>query len=250
MPVNHSRRGSSKRGGPRSTAADKKQQSKQRIKRKVQVASSKKVASPKISVTPKTIQQGERDVETLSANIRGEGDQKVLHVEIRLPQTTPDEAENLGAVFAAEIRSLVGDAVLDEATVRRAARVAVAERAWEQRLGELLETRDVVSLLEVSKQRVSTLVQDHKLIALSDRGRLRFPAWQFAVHQSALRECLAQAHWQLVDSGGISPWSAASWFLTPHPELSSQDPIGWLQSAGDCEQVLVAARRDAARAAQ
>jgi hypothetical protein len=87
--------------------------------------------------------------------------------------------------------------------------VAVAERAREQRLGQLLETCDVVSLLEVSKLRVSTLVQDHKLIALSDRGRLRFPAWQFAVRHSALRECLAQAHWQLVDSGGISPWSAA-----------------------------------------
>jgi hypothetical protein len=155
-----------------------------------------------------------------------------------------------GEIFAEELRSLLGDALPDPGVARRAARLAVAEQAWAARLGRLLDTRDVVDLLKVSKQRVSTLARDHRLIALSQGGRLRFPAWQFAVREAGDREGLAAAHRQLVESGGLSPWSAASWFQGGHAELDGKDPVEFLRTGGNRERLLTVARRDADRLAQ
>jgi hypothetical protein len=61
---------------------------------------------------------------------------------------------------------------------------------------------------------------------------------------------LAEAHRVLVEDGRINPWSAASWFLTNHPELDDTDPVEWIRSGGDPDRLLTAAGRDAARAAQ
>jgi hypothetical protein len=152
--------------------------------------------------------------------------------------------------FAAELRSLLGDALPDAGVVRRAARLAAAEQAWVQRLGEVWETGDVVAALGVSKQRVSVLANSHRLIVLPRGGRSVFPAWQFAGTKAGDRACLAGAHRILVQEGGIDPWSAASWFLAEHPELDGIDPVAWLRGGGDPERVLAAAEHDAARAAQ
>jgi hypothetical protein len=157
---------------------------------------------------------------------------------------------DVGRVFADEVRALVGDAVPDPAAVRRAARLAVAEQAWTDRLGTLLETRDVVELLGVSKQRVSTLARDHRLIALPQAGRLRFPAWQFAATDPQAREALAAAHHELVSTGVVSPWTAASWFQQRHPELDARDPVSFVREGGDRAHLLAVAGRDAARLAR
>lgn len=167
-----------------------------------------------------------------------------------LSRRAEEPVDEYAQVFADEVRSLVGEAGPDHAAVRRAARVAVAEQAWTQRLGTLLDTRDVVDLLSVSKQRVSTLARDHRLIALPQGGRLRFPAWQFATGTSADRECIAEAHGKLTEQGVVSPWTAASWFRERHPELGGMDPIAFLRAGGDRSQLLDVAQRDAARLAQ
>ena len=168
----------------------------------------------------------------------------------RVAETPRSDFEEAGEVFVDELRSLVGDTAPDAATVRRAARVAVAEQAWAQRLGTLLETRDVVELLGVSKQRVSTLARDRRLIALSQAGRLRFPAWQFATSDTEDRECVAAAHAALTEQGSVSPWAAAAWFREPHPSLDDKDPVAFLRGGGARSRVLEAAARDAARLAQ
>lgn len=152
--------------------------------------------------------------------------------------------------FAEELDDLLQGEAPDPDSVRRAARLALAQQAWEQRLGTLLETRDVMELLGVSRQRVSALAKDHRVIALPEQGRLRFPAWQFADIDARDRLCLATAHTTLVDVGGISPWSAAAWFRTPHPELENRDPIAWLSDDRDRDQLQLVAHRDAARAAR
>ena len=158
--------------------------------------------------------------------------------------------DDIGRVFANEVRALVGDAVPDAAAVRRAARLAVAEQAWADRLGTLLETRDVINILGVSKQRVSTLVRGGRLIALPQAGRVRFPAWQFATNDPQDREALAAAHHEIVAAGSVSPWTAASWFQQPHPELDARDPVSFLRDGGDRALLLEVASRDAARLAQ
>jgi hypothetical protein len=161
-----------------------------------------------------------------------------------------DAPSNAVRAFAEELDDLLQGEAPDPDSVRRAARLALAQQAWEQRLGTLLETRDVMELLGVSRQRVSALAKDHRVIALAEQGRLRFPAWQFADMDARDRSCLATAHETLVDVGGISPWSAAAWFRTPHPELEDRDPIAWLHDHGDRDRLRLVAHRDAARAAR
>jgi hypothetical protein len=160
------------------------------------------------------------------------------------------DEDDVGRAFADEVRSLVGDSRPSVETVRRAARLAVAEHAWTERLGTLLETRDVIDLLGVSKQRVSTLARDHRLIALPQAGRMRFPAWQFAIAEPQGREALAAAHHELVATGSVSPWTAASWFQQAHPELDARDPVSFVRESGDRDRLLEVASRDAARLAQ
>jgi Helix-turn-helix domain len=115
---------------------------------------------------------------------------------------------------------------------------------------ELLNTRDVLELLGVSKQRVSALARDHRLIALPQGARMRFPAWQFSTTDPQDREALAAAHLERVSSGHVSPSTAASWFQEEHPELDARDPVSYLRDGGDRTHLLTVASRDAARLAQ
>lgn len=187
------------------------------------------------------------DRDNIDIELREDG----LHIEVVVPwPPTAEDPEGVGDVFVAEARRLLGGALPDAQAARQAARLATAERAWAMRLGTLFEVRDVVEHLGVSKQRVSTLTKDHRLIAVTTAGRLRYPAWQFAELTPGARSALARAHRELVEAGGIDPWSAVDWATQGHPDLAGVAPVTWLREEGGEEDVLRAARRDAARAAQ
>lgn len=164
--------------------------------------------------------------------------------------TATPALDRAAEIFKTEVRALLGDEAPDDDAVRRATRQTLAEQAWERRLGTLMDTADVVALLDVSRQHVNALAKDHRLIALKHDSRQRYPAWQFGVPTAAQRACLAAAHQQLVDGGELTPWTAASWFLAAHAELDDRDPVAFLRDGGTCERVLAASGRDAARAAQ
>jgi hypothetical protein len=65
---------------------------------------------------------------------------------------------------------------------RRGALLAVSDVVWRRRLGPLLDSRQVRALLGgTTRQAVSDLAKRGRLLALPDeRGRLRFPAFQFS----------------------------------------------------------------------
>jgi len=154
-------------------------------------------------------------------------------------------------VFEQEVRSLLGDTPPDVEAVRRGARLAVAEQAWEQRLGVMLDSKDVEGVLGVSRQRVSVLAREHRLVVIPKAGGgWHFPAWQFSRLDSAQRAALAEAHRTLVNVGGISAWSAASWLLSPQTELDGAVPVQYAADGGELGQLVLVAARDAARAAQ
>ncbi|HET8755851.1 MAG TPA: hypothetical protein VFM58_07570 [Solirubrobacteraceae bacterium] len=119
-------------------------------------------------------------------------------------------ATDIGRAFAAELQALVGPDTPDLEVVRRAARAAVAEQTWSQRLGTVLETKAVVELLGVSKQRVSALAKNHRLVVVPDAGRLRFPAVQFAGTSPGQRAWLAKAHRTLGTSTRGRPRAGSS----------------------------------------
>jgi hypothetical protein len=166
-------------------------------------------------------------------------------------QAAVHRVDPVAQVFEEEVRGLLGDTPPDVEAVRRGARLAVAEQAWEQRLGVMLDSKDVESALGVSRQRVSVLAQEHRLVALpKPGGGRRFPAWQFTRLDSTQRGALAHAHHMLVTDGGMSPWSAASWLLGEQPELGGSTPVHYAAGAGDLEHLALVASRDAARAVQ
>ncbi len=166
-------------------------------------------------------------------------------------QAAVHHVDPVAAAFEEEVRALLGDTPPDVGAVRRGARLAVAEQAWGQRLGAMLDAKDVESVLGVSRQRVSVLAQEHRLVALPKPGGGRqFPAWQFTRLDGAQRAGLARAHRTLVDEGQVSPWSAASWLLSEQTELDGAVPVQFAADGGDLEHLAVVAARDAARAAQ
>lgn len=215
-------------------------------------------SSPKSDITRTTRKADYRPragidelVESLATRLQELGqDMDGIRALLAERATAPDPFRAVAESFARELRSLLGHTLPDEKAVRRAARLAVADQAWEQGLGGLWETKDVVATLGVSRQRVSVLARAHDLIALVDEGRLRFPVWQFAGTDREDRSTLAAAHRLLVEDGAVNPWSAASWFITDHPDLDGLAPVSWVQSNGDHRRLLTAAERDAARAAQ
>lgn len=173
---------------------------------------------------------------------RAAGDVDILENE--LASASASEHQHLAEVFASEVRLLAGQDDVDEQTVRRAARIAVAENAWRRHLGTLLRARDVAELLGVTKQRVSALTTAGRLIALrAQDGSIGYPAWQFA--NGRTWEPLVASFRALSSSG--SEWSAASWCVTPHPELETSSPVRWLATGGSGEILLEVAERDAGR---
>jgi len=170
-----------------------------------------------------------------------------------LGTATADAAKQdaVGRAFREGFSSVLGAQTPDLDVVRRSARTAAAEQAWAQRLGEMLDSRAVESLLGISRQRVSVLARQHRIVALpKPDGGYRFPAWQFAGTTAGQRRTLAAAHRTLVDVGGLSEWSALSWLISAHPELDGASPMEHLRAGRDGEVVLTVAARDGARLAR
>jgi hypothetical protein len=133
---------------------------------------------------------------------------------------------------------------------RRAALLVAADAFWQHHLGPLLDGKQVQQLLGVrSRQAVHDLVRRRRLLGLpAEKGRLAFPAFQFTGAgrpHPALPDIL-EAFAEAV----VSPYTVASWFVTPQPLLEGETPARWLQSGRDQELVREAARRAAARLAQ
>lgn len=136
-------------------------------------------------------------------------------------------------------------------TIERAARIAAAERSWRDGLGVLLDEEDVARLIDVDRSDIAARAASHEIIVLTRRdGSVRFPAYQFQDGLPTPTPTLARAHRTLVENGRISPWSAASWARTAHPELESRSPAQWAGERRDAETLLAVAERDAARLVQ
>lgn len=173
--------------------------------------------------------------------------EEVAILEQELQSAGSSDRERLAEVFATEMRQLAGEDEVDEQTVRRAARIALSENAWRRHLGTLLRARDVGELLGVTKQRVSALTTAGRLVALHAKdGSIGYPAWQFANGHTS--DSLVAAYRVLSETG--SEWSAASWCLTPHPELEMSSPVQWVATNRSGDVLERVARRDARRLAE
>jgi hypothetical protein len=144
------------------------------------------------------------------------------------------------------------EAELGDATAlgRRGALLAVSNLVWRRRLGPLLDSHQVRILLNAcTRQAISDFVKRHRLLALPDeRGRLLFPSFQFSAEGRPvphLAEIIA-----LFVAAEVTPYTTASWFVTPQSALDGATPAEWLRSGQNVETVVEAARRATARLGQ
>jgi hypothetical protein len=151
--------------------------------------------------------------------------------------------------FAETVRRLIGDAELSPEAARRGALLAVSEAVWGQHLGPTLSSAEVGEMLGgVTRQRVSELAREQRLIALQEHsGRIQFPAMQFSNGQPL--QSLVRAFWTVAEAP-VDRWTAASWCVAPHDGLDDLSPAQWARRASDSERLLLVAKRDAARLAQ
>jgi hypothetical protein len=132
---------------------------------------------------------------------------------------------------------------------RRAALLATSELTWDDHLGPLYEWNDVAAVLGTvgTRQGIHDLARRKRLLALPTKsGKLLYPAFQFSGGRalSGLHELLA-----VLDESGVSPWTQASWFVTPQEEIDGETPAAFLSRKSVDERVMDAARRAATRLA-
>jgi hypothetical protein len=131
---------------------------------------------------------------------------------------------------------------------RRAALLAVADSVWDRHLGPMFHVKHVKSLLGVSsRQAVSDLSKRGRLLALDAGGGKRYPAFQFGQNGRPYPE-MAEIL-PLFDQVVETPFTTASWLVSPNPLLGDESPAAWMRAGGKPARLLEAARRATARLA-
>jgi hypothetical protein len=123
--------------------------------------------------------------------------------------------------------------------------MATSELTWDDHLGAKYEWNDIATAPGIVDTRQS--VDDQRLLALPTKGgKLLYPAFQFSDGRTlpGLHQVLA-----VLESSGVSPWTQASWFVTPQDELDGETPAAFLSRDAVAERAGDAARRAAARLA-
>jgi hypothetical protein len=129
---------------------------------------------------------------------------------------------------------------------RKAAMLATADLQWTEHLGPLVGWRDVADLLKSvrTRQGVHDLARRGRLLALPTKeGQRLYPLFQFRDGRP-LPELPRIV--EAFGKTGISPWTLASWMVTPQRPLEGASPLEWLKRGGSPETVIEAARRSAA----
>lgn len=176
----------------------------------------------------------ERPSEPLLAAVRGELARRDAGLARAVLDTllAYDRPDDLDAAVWGE-RPEPAEAVAATVTSHR-----ILAQARERVLADSLSRGEAAARLGVGPQRVSRLVDDGELIALTDGGQLRLPAWQF--HPDTPRGRLpGLAEVAAAHAGG--PVALSQWTARANPALGGRTPVQAL-AAGEVAAVAAAAR--------
>jgi hypothetical protein len=197
------------------------------------------VAAVEVSATP--------ELEAIAPSI----DAVLRHFQDRLNSLSPDEVV---AVLEGAARALdeISEPVPPAVTAlmagrtwtvaeRMAARFDVLARSFTRRrelLADSLTSSQVAQLLGTSRQTPHDRVESGTLLAVMDRGALRFPIWQFDPDGEGGVVAGLPAVLRALE---VSPMAKVSWLTRPNYMLDGETPLACLKS-GDVERVVGLAR--------
>ena len=126
---------------------------------------------------------------------------------------------------------------------RRAALLAASDVVWHKHLGPMYSSKQVREVMgRGTRQSVSELAKRGRLLALPEEdGRLAFPAFQFG--RTGKRLPALERILEIFDGAVETPYTVASWFVTPEPLLQGKTPAAWLRAGRPAEPALEAATR-------
>ena len=178
-------------------------------------------------------------------------DSVVRHFQERLNTLSPDEVVAVlqGAARALdEIDEPVPAAVTAlmagrtyTAAERMANEFEVLARSFARRrelLADALTTSQVAQLLGTTRQTPHDRVESGTLLAVMDRGALRFPMWQFDPDGEG---GVVRGLQDVIRALDVSPMAKVSWLTCPNPMLDGATPLALLKS-GEVERVVRLAR--------
>ncbi len=130
---------------------------------------------------------------------------------------------------------------------RRAALLAASDILWRRHLGPTYSSMQVRQLMRIgTRQGVSDLATRRRLLALPDaEGHVRFPAFQFTSNGRPLPGMPAIL--AAFAGAAASPYTVASWFVTPDALLEGETPAQWLRVGREPSVAVEAAKRYAER---
>lgn len=111
-------------------------------------------------------------------------------------------------------------------------------RVRQQLLADSLTAPQVADLLGTSRQTPHDRARSGSLLAVLDRGQLRFPRWQF---DPSGPDGVVSGLPELIRALDVSPLAKVSWLTRPSPFLEDRTPLDALR-AGDRDRALDAAR--------
>ena len=105
-------------------------------------------------------------------------------------------------------------------------------------LQDSLSATEVARLLGVCRQTPHDRVKSGALLAVREKGGLRFPRWQFDPNGP---DGILAGFPEVLKALAVSPLAKTSWFTRPSPALDGRTPLQALQS-GEVERLVTLAR--------
>jgi hypothetical protein len=161
------------------------------------------------------------------------------HLESALqPANCPDSEEQLAR--AQLVESLTGGEAPNpfELATLEAATLANYFAYRAELMANSLSATEVARLLGTSRQTPHDRARSGSLLAETDKGGLRFPAWQFDPQGPA---GVVAGLSEVVRALSVPPLSKISWFVRPNPYLEGRTPLETLKQ-GEITRVVQTAR--------
>jgi hypothetical protein len=123
-----------------------------------------------------------------------------------------------------------------------AAREAERGDPWPKLLGPLLHAEDVRELVGLSSlEELDELVRQWRILALpTRRGGVVYPAFQFDDDGQPF-PTIAEVI-EILAPVAVTPYTIASWLMSPKPYFEDQSPMQWLKSGRPPRHVVTEAR--------